>query len=178
VSGPRYEPFSQRLHELRRQRLFHEEGFQFLPLKIGEHVAGDIRASDLQPPRNRHWNEAETYAERQGIREKTVYDVIPELHDRFFDVQSRKDQAVREHVRRFLASPDGRRYAESNPPARLLWDALDGVEKMHAQIRQLESHFPDFHLDLSLGNVLFRGFNAKGEPILSVIDQNYRGRHG
>lgn len=166
----RYEPFSQRLHELREKGLFRENGFSFLPLKPREYVASDVRASDLQPPRNRHMAEAE----RQGTRNTSIFEVLPELHERFFDSRSRQEQRILGHVRRFLDGKSGQDYVAHNPPAKLLWDALAAVDNLNNQILGLSEHFPDFNLDVRLSNVLFRGFNAKGEPILSVIDQNPR----
>lgn len=175
---PRLEPFSQRVVELIDAGLFQQTGFEFKPLEHREWVTPRITLGNLGRVVDLHTYAAETRARKTGfaLRMGMHYvDVHPTLPRRLM-LREPESRFVLREAQSFLATKAGKKFRKSNRPAMLLWNAHDGVNACASQLyllsRKFSEAFHGFDIDTASNNFLFRGFNERGEPVVSIIDQN------
>gem|GEM_PF-6057853 len=102
-------------------------------------------------------------------------DVHPALPRRFLSREP-ESQFVLNEAERFLCTKAGKRFLKAHRPAMLLWRAKEGISACIRHLHQLSWKLPEvfhgFQIDTASNNFLFRGFNERGEPVVSIIDQN------
>ncbi|MBI5225922.1 hypothetical protein HY994_01635 [Candidatus Micrarchaeota archaeon] len=174
----RYEPFSQRVMELIDAGLFQQNGFEFRPLSHGEWVAPRVTLGNMGRVVGMHTIAAETRARKTGFQLRSgmhYVDVHPNLPRRLL-MSEPESRFVWRDARRFLRSDSGKKFVKTNRPAMLLWKAHEGMKACSGQLyllsRNFSQAFHGFDIDTASNNFLFRGFNGRGEPIVSIIDQN------
>jgi hypothetical protein len=164
--------------ELIDSGLFVQNGFEFKPLTHREWVSPRITLGNLGRVVGMHTRAAETRARKTGLQLRMgmhYVDIHPTLPRRLM-MREPESRFVLREAQRFLATKPGRTFCRSNRPAMLLWKAHDGVNACASQLYLLSQTFRDafhgFDIDTTSNNFLFRGFNERGEPIVSIIDQN------
>lgn len=158
--------------------MFQPNGFEFKPLEHREWVTPRITLGNQGRVVGMHTYAAETRARKTGLEFQMgmhYVEVHPTLPRRLM-MREPESRFVLREAQRFLATKAGSKFCKSNPPARLLWTAHDGVNACVNQLyllsRRLPEAFHGFDIDTASNNFLFRGFNERGEPIVSIIDQN------